>query len=221
MDDDRPDARRPDDLSEGELSEREPAVPGHDGSAAAPEATEDTAAPAPDDSPAPDDMVEAADRPTEPVSPVDEADPVAKPSDVDDTVEPDGATGEAVDTTHRPEAEPEEPEVVAESDADTGAAPGDVDVEPVAALWPDDVADRLRSRWQEVQLRFVDEPREAADEADQLVEEVVSTLTKTLQRSRAELGQWRSTSASDSGETEHLRVAVQRYREFLDAVLTL
>lgn len=138
-------------------------------------------------------------------------------------------TTEAVPNTDDvtvPDVEPDVEPVAVEADDDaenssTGPAPGDLELAPVAALWPGDSADGFRERWREIQLRFVDEPKAAAEQADDLVEEAVAALTTSLQRVRAELGQWRSAGAEDSGETEHLRVAVQRYREFLDTVVAL
>jgi len=132
-------------------------------------------------------------------------------------VRPTGAA-EAPDADISPE--PEVPDS-ATTGSTTAPAPGEVDLGPVAALWPGDSADGFRERWREIQLRFVDEPQAAAEQADDLVEEAVTALTTSLQRVRAELGQWRSTRAEDNGETEHLRVAVQRYREFLESVVTL
>ena len=59
-------------------------------------------------------------------------------------------------------------------------APGEVDLSPVADLWPAAAADSLRARWRELQLRFVDDPQGAAAEADALVVEAVETLTSAL-----------------------------------------
>jgi hypothetical protein len=100
----------------------------------------------------------------------------------------------------------------------TQLSPGDVEVAPVAELWPAASAEGLRERWRDLQLRFVDDPHGAATEADSLVGEVVETLTAALATQRADLSSWRS---AGNGDTEQLRVAVQRYREFLDRVLGL
>jgi hypothetical protein len=90
-------------------------------------------------------------------------------------------------------------------------------------------AEGIRDRWRDVQLRFVDDPRSAADQAAELVDEVTQSLVTALESRRTELGAWRddpvggSTADTDagSGQTEQLRVAVQRYREFIDRVLGL
>ncbi len=101
----------------------------------------------------------------------------------------------------------------------TEAAPGDVDVAPVADLWPGEKIEALRERWREVQLHFVDDPRSAAAEADSLVVEAIQTLTAALDEQRTDLAGWRRESGDE--DTEHLRVAVRRYRTFLDKVLAL
>lgn len=106
---------------------------------------------------------------------------------------------------------------------DTGSAPAGMmpdeqPVEQVAALWRDDTATRYRDRLRDLQLRFVDSPRAAADEAAQLVGEVVDELTQALAETRADLDGWRSTQGED---TEQMRVVVRRYRDFLSHVLDL
>jgi len=97
-------------------------------------------------------------------------------------------------------------------------APGDVSMESVPDLWSADAISALRERWREVQLRFVDDPSAAATEADALVGEAIETLQTQLAMQRTDLAAWR-TRDGGGDDTERLRVAVQRYREFLDRVL--
>jgi hypothetical protein len=94
--------------------------------------------------------------------------------------------------------------------------PGEASDAPAAVLWDEATVEDLRDRWQAVQLRFVDDPRAAVDEAEALVREAAEALTTALTTRREELSRWRSAEGDD---TEQLRVAVQRYREFLDGVL--
>jgi predicted lipid-binding transport protein (Tim44 family) len=79
-------------------------------------------------------------------------------------------------------------------------------------------AERFRARWQEIQAAFVDEPREAVQNADSLVADLMQRLAATFSEERSSLeSQW------DSGEdasTEDLRVALQRYRSFFDRLLS-
>jgi hypothetical protein len=88
----------------------------------------------------------------------------------------------------------------------------------IAELLPGDAAERLRQRWRDLQLRFVDNPHNVAEEADFLVGEAIEALTGALANTRGDLSRWRS---DGTGDTEQLRLAVQRYREFLDRILTL
>jgi hypothetical protein len=97
-------------------------------------------------------------------------------------------------------------------------SPGDVKADPGVELWPDRAADGLRARWRDLQLHFVDDPREAAAGADAVLAETIGMLNDSLQAARADLSAWRTTEGMD---TEGLRVAIQRYRTVLDRVLAL
>ena len=70
-----------------------------------------------------------------------------------------------------------------------------------------------------MQTSFVDEPRRAVEQADELVAGVMKRLAETFARERANLEhQW------DRGEdvtTEDLRVVMQRYRSFFDRLLSI
>jgi hypothetical protein len=104
------------------------------------------------------------------------------------------------------------------ADGSAEPAPGDVPVPQAARLWPDADGEALRERWRELQSRFVDDPRGAAAEADDLIGEAVERLTAALTEQRQRLGSWRSGGEFD---TEHLRVTVTGYRQFLDRVLSI
>lgn len=72
-------------------------------------------------------------------------------------------------------------------------------------------------RWNEIQTGFVDEPREAIENADALVAEILNELTATFAAERARLeSRW---SAGTEPSTEDLRVALQRYRSFFNRLL--
>jgi hypothetical protein len=86
----------------------------------------------------------------------------------------------------------------------------------VVGLWPVADAEAIRGRWREVQLRFVDDPGTAADEAGKLVDDAARVLVTTIESRRSELGGWRD---NPTGDTEQLRLVVQGYREFMDQVL--
>ncbi len=85
------------------------------------------------------------------------------------------------------------------------------------ALLPADQNERFRSRWEEIQASFVDEPQKAVEEADALVADLAQRVTASLTKERERLeGQW---AAGDDVSTEDLRVALTRYRTFFDRLL--
>jgi hypothetical protein len=85
------------------------------------------------------------------------------------------------------------------------------------ALFADDEAQGLRSRWEDVQRGFVDEPREAVKKADDLVSDLVERLTKGFAETRSGLEeQW---NKGEEASTEDLRVALTRYRAFFQRLL--
>ncbi len=76
----------------------------------------------------------------------------------------------------------------------------------------------FQRRWEEVQTRFVDEPRGAVEDADGLVANLMKQLAEGFAQERERLeAQW------DRGEdisTEDLRIALQRYRSFFQRLLS-
>jgi hypothetical protein len=94
--------------------------------------------------------------------------------------------------------------------------PGEKGAAPVGDLWVADSADELHSRWQELQLRFVDDPRGVVIEARSLVAEAVQSLTAALSDRQSDLD---GLASSSNGDTEQLRTALQSYRDFFDRVV--
>lgn len=77
----------------------------------------------------------------------------------------------------------------------------------------------LRARWDDVQAAFVDDPRECVQKADHLVSDLVENLTKGFADARTRLeAQW---SQGQEASTEELRVALKRYREFFQRLLSV
>src|SRR5437763_937575 len=107
---------------------------------------------------------------------------------------PDDA--EAAELTEAPdEAEAREAQAPDEAEAPAAAepeelAPGEVPVATVATIWEAEVVDGYRDRWQQLQLRFIDDPRQAAEQAQGLVTDVCQGLTNALDRHRNELDRW-------------------------------
>lgn len=91
--------------------------------------------------------------------------------------------------------------------------------ESSAPLFPGAEATELRSRWDAVQVGFVDEPRRAVEQADGLVAAAMKRLAEIFAEERARLeGQW---DRGDSVSTEDLRLALRRYRSFFGRVLSV
>lgn len=85
-------------------------------------------------------------------------------------------------------------------------------------LLPADQSERYTSRWQEIQASFVDQPRQAVEQADGLVADLMQRLAAGFSEERERLeGQWDS---GDDVSTEDLRVALTRYRSFFDRLLS-
>jgi len=88
----------------------------------------------------------------------------------------------------------------------------------LAPLFLPDVAKEFRSRWDTVQIGFVDDPRQAVRQGDELVGQVMKSLAETFSNERATLeGQLDQT---DKASTETLRIALQRYRSFFERLLS-
>lgn len=76
----------------------------------------------------------------------------------------------------------------------------------------------FQSRWEEIQVRFVDEPRGAVEDADALVATVMQRLAEGFAQERERLeAQW---GRGEDISTEDLRVALQRYRSFFQRLLS-
>ena len=103
-----------------------------------------------------------------------------------------------------------------ERGAGAGTTPEPDDADDGYVLVAD--AQAYRDRWETIQSGFVDEPREAVEQADTLVAEVVRALIDAFSDERKRLeGQW---SAGEEVSTEDLRVALKRYRSFFERLLT-
>ncbi len=93
------------------------------------------------------------------------------------------------------------------------------DQEQLAALFTPEMAGEFRSRWDAVQIGFVDDPRQAVRHADELVAQVMTSLAETFSSERARFeGEMEH---ADSASTETMRVALRRYRSFFERLLSL
>jgi len=86
-------------------------------------------------------------------------------------------------------------------------------------LFSNEAVQGYRSRWNSLQTGFVDEPRRAVEEADELVAQVIKELAETFSDERRKLeGQW---DRGDKVSTEDLRLVLQRYRSFFERFLSV
>lgn len=86
-------------------------------------------------------------------------------------------------------------------------------------LFPEDVAGEFRSKWDGIQTSFVDEPRKAVQEADELVAQAIKRLADSFAQERNRMeGQW---DRGDQVSTEDLRIALQTYRSFFQRLLAI
>jgi hypothetical protein len=87
------------------------------------------------------------------------------------------------------------------------------------SLLADNDRSGLRARWDDVQAAFVDNPKECVQKADTLVAEVVEQLTTGFSDARSRLEQqW---ARGEKASTEDLRVALKRYRDFFQRLLSV
>jgi hypothetical protein len=110
-------------------------------------------------------------------------------------------------TPHHPDTPMRQPEA------------GQPRAEPLAALFQGPMADEFRHRWDAIQIGFVDDPRAAVRNADELVAQVMRSLAETFsnQRSRIEAAM----GEGEKADTEAMRIALQRYRSFFQRLLSL
>ena len=97
-------------------------------------------------------------------------------------------------------------------------APSPDDGRPTEPLFSSSDAERYRDQWTSVQGEFVDQPREAVEQADRLVADLMQSLAAQFSETRAGLeSQW---TDDDNVSTEDLRVAMTRYRSFFERLLS-
>ena len=100
-----------------------------------------------------------------------------------------------------------------------GAATAPALDEQAAPLFSPEEAKDFRARWDAIRVGFVDEPRQAVQQADSLVAGAMKRLTEMFAAERAKLeGQW---DRGDDVSTEDLRLALRRYRSFFGRLLSV
>jgi hypothetical protein len=123
-----------------------------------------------------------------------------------DGVVPDDSGEAVVGTAHPPEA--------GEADRETVRA-GEAVATPVGPLLTTQTAQDFRARWREVQLRFVDDPRAAIEQARVLVTEAAEAAAAALAARRDEFSGW----GDGTDGNERSQAAVRHYRDLLERIL--
>jgi hypothetical protein len=118
-------------------------------------------------------------------------------------------SGASADTTSA-----DRPTEERERGAEGGSA---ADEHPEPLLGNEDT-ESFQSRWQEIQVRFVDDPRDSVKDADGLVAELMQRLASSFSEERNRLeGEW---ERGGDVSTEDLRVALRHYRSFFNRLLS-
>ena len=86
-------------------------------------------------------------------------------------------------------------------------------------LIPKRLEEELRTKWSTIQSNFVDQPRKAVEDADNLVAAAIKHIEELFATQRGDLEKkWHR---GDEVSTEELRIALQHYRQFFDHLLSI
>ena len=99
-------------------------------------------------------------------------------------------------------------------------APARSEDDSLEPLFSPDAARDFRASWDAVQIGFVDDPKQAVRQADQLVRQVLDDLGQTFSSERNAVDGGTDT-ASNQASMENLRLALRRYRSFFQRLLSL
>jgi hypothetical protein len=142
---------------------------------------------------------------------------IASPAPAQEHTLRDGTDDDVEATTTEPAAVEETAAERETVDEPVAVADQRSTVDDDGPLLPDSQGQELQSRWEAIQVRFVDDPRNAVEEADALVASTMQQLADGFASAREDLeGQW---SRGEDISTEDLRVALQRYRSFFRRLL--
>jgi hypothetical protein len=134
-----------------------------------------------------------------------------EPTDSATQTEPTDSGGQTEPTDSGGQTEP--------TDSENGLSSAQTESPTDKPLFADGTLSGLRSRWDDVQAAFVDDPKECVQKADALVAQVVEQLTTGFSQARSRLEtQW---ARGEDASTEDLRVALKRYREFFQRLLSV
>lgn len=114
-------------------------------------------------------------------------------------------------------SDPQDEMVQADSSAQSQTTDQDGAADGAPQLLTPEDEEGFRTRWEQVQNKFVDDPRDAVHTADALVADVMQKLATTFADHKQELeGQW---NRGEQANTEDLRQALRHYRSFFNRLL--
>jgi hypothetical protein len=128
--------------------------------------------------------------------------------------EPDAVSAERTDESRLDDSRPDESRPVESHSVESRSEESER-----TQLFDRDDTDRFRENWRSLQSDFVDDPKRAVQQADELVAEVMQTLASTFADHKRTLEvQW---SGGGVAQTEDLRLALQQYRVFFQQLLAV
>ena len=129
-----------------------------------------------------------------------------------------GATTEGhASSDGQPLPEAQADQMVPAQQATVASVPGTGDQPRAQQLLEEHELQDIRAQWKEIQAAFVDEPRQAVQDADALVAELMQRLAQMFATERQQLeSRW---AGGDDVSTEDLRHGLRRYRSFFERLL--
>ncbi len=115
--------------------------------------------------------------------------------------------GNATDTTKEPEEKDQQVQAKAQP-------------EKLEPLFDEGEAEKFRTRWMNIQSKFVEDPRGSVREADTLVADVLKNVSMGFHDRRTSLEKQWNNNGNDVS-TEDFRQMLKRYRSFFDRLLAL
>lgn len=142
------------------------------------------------------------------------------PRDKKSTSEDVGSTGEhSIGTDAIANAGKARQEAIADPSQRDASPRSDENQAELSPLFSEETERQFRTQWHDIQTGFVDEPRRAVEEADELVARLMQQLAQSFSNQRTSLErQWEQ---SDKISTEELRVALRQYRSFFERLLAI
>jgi hypothetical protein len=136
----------------------------------------------------------------------------------DTRTRPDATSGDTATNAHATGTRTTDTAAATDTDGAMSGEHNEPDKDTRVPLVPQQRSAAYSARWDQVKGGFVDEPRQAVAAADQLVSELLEELQELFRKQRHDIEQGLD---ADETSTEDLRVALRRYRNFFDRLLSV